>query len=29
MVKLEMRVEVYIDWQTDMVNPDFVKCWKQ
>jgi len=25
MVKLEMRVEGYIDWQTDMVNPDFVK----
>jgi pyruvate dehydrogenase (quinone) len=29
MVKLEMRVEGYIDWQTDMVNPDFVKLWKQ
>jgi pyruvate dehydrogenase (quinone) len=25
MVKLEMRVEGYMDWQTDMVNPDFVK----
>ncbi|TDD97521.1 thiamine pyrophosphate-dependent enzyme [Flavobacterium cellulosilyticum] len=25
MVKLEMRVEGYIDWQTDMVNPDFIK----
>lgn len=25
MVKLEMRVQGYIDWQTDMVNPDFVK----
>jgi pyruvate dehydrogenase (quinone) len=25
MVKLEMRVEGYLDWQTDMVNPDFVK----
>ena len=25
MVKLEMRVEGYKDWQTDMVNPDFVK----
>ena len=25
MVKLEMRVQGYLDWQTDMVNPDFVK----
>lgn len=25
MVKLEMLVEGYMDWQTDMVNPDFVK----
>lgn len=25
MVKLEMRVQGYIDWQTDMVNPAFVK----
>ena len=25
MVKLEMRVEGYMDWQTDMVNPNFVK----
>jgi pyruvate dehydrogenase (quinone) len=25
MVKLEMRVEGYMDWQTEMVNPDFVK----
>lgn len=25
MVKLEMRVEGYMDWQTDMVNPDFMK----
>lgn len=25
MVKLEMRVAGYMDWQTDMVNPDFVK----
>ncbi|MEO7768166.1 MAG: thiamine pyrophosphate-dependent enzyme [Ferruginibacter sp.] len=25
MVKLEMRVQGYMDWQTDMVNPDFVK----
>jgi len=25
MVKLEMRVQGYVDWQTDMVNPDFVK----
>ena len=25
MVKLEMRVEGYMDWQTDMVNPDFIK----
>ncbi|NVK83585.1 MAG: ubiquinone-dependent pyruvate dehydrogenase [Cytophagia bacterium] len=25
MVKLEMRVGGYMDWQTDMVNPDFVK----
>jgi pyruvate dehydrogenase (quinone) len=25
MVKLEMRVEGYIDWQTDILNPDFVK----
>jgi pyruvate dehydrogenase (quinone) len=25
MVKLEMRVEGYMEWQTDMVNPDFVK----
>jgi pyruvate dehydrogenase (quinone) len=25
MVKLEMRVQGYIDWQTDMINPDFVK----
>jgi len=25
MVKLEMRVQGYIDWQTDMVNPDFIK----
>jgi pyruvate dehydrogenase (quinone) len=25
MVKLEMRVKGYMDWQTDMVNPDFVK----
>lgn len=25
MVKLEMRVEGYVDWQTDMKNPDFVK----
>ena len=25
MVKLEMRVEGYVDWNTDMVNPDFVK----
>ncbi|WP_426370301.1 thiamine pyrophosphate-dependent enzyme [Pseudocolwellia sp. HL-MZ7] len=25
MVKLEMRVQGYIDWQTDMVNPDFLK----
>ncbi|MBI1221043.1 MAG: ubiquinone-dependent pyruvate dehydrogenase [Bacteroidetes bacterium] len=25
MVKLEMRVEGYMDWQTDMVNPDFTK----
>jgi len=25
MVKLEMRVQGYLDWQTDMLNPDFVK----
>ncbi len=25
MVKLEMRVQGYLDWQTDMVNPDFMK----
>jgi pyruvate dehydrogenase (quinone) len=25
MVKLEMRVQGYMDWQTDMVNPDFMK----
>jgi pyruvate dehydrogenase (quinone) len=25
MVKLEMQVQGYMDWQTDMVNPDFVK----
>lgn len=25
MVKLEMLVQGYMDWQTDMVNPDFVK----
>lgn len=25
MVKLEMRVQGYLEWQTDMVNPDFVK----
>lgn len=25
MVKLEMEVEGYPDWQTDMDNPDFVK----
>jgi len=25
MVKLEMRVQGYMDWQTDMENPDFVK----
>lgn len=25
MVKLEMRVQGYVDWQTDMLNPDFVK----
>ena len=25
MVKLEMRVQGYMDWQTDMVNPNFVK----
>jgi pyruvate dehydrogenase (quinone) len=25
MVKLEMRVQGYMDWQTDMVNPDFIK----
>lgn len=25
MVKLEMQVAGYIDWETDMVNPDFVK----
>jgi pyruvate dehydrogenase (quinone) len=25
MVKLEMRVQGYMDWQTDMINPDFVK----
>nr|MDA3823910.1 thiamine pyrophosphate-dependent enzyme [Bacteroidales bacterium] len=25
MVKLEMRVQGYMDWQTDMVNPDCVK----
>ncbi len=25
MVKLEMRVEGYQDWQTDLVNPNFVK----
>lgn len=25
MVKLEMQVEGYPDWQTDMVNPDFTK----
>jgi pyruvate dehydrogenase (quinone) len=25
MVKLEMQVQGYLDWQTDMVNPDFVK----
>ncbi|MDA3947348.1 MAG: thiamine pyrophosphate-binding protein [Helicobacteraceae bacterium] len=25
MVKLEMRVQGYVNWQTDMVNPDFVK----
>ncbi len=25
MVKLEMRVQGYMDWQTDLVNPDFVK----
>jgi pyruvate dehydrogenase (quinone) len=25
MLKLEMRVQGYIDWKTDMVNPDFVK----
>jgi len=25
MVKLEMRVEGYMDWQTDLVNPDFAK----
>jgi len=25
MVKLEMRVQGYMDWQTNMVNPDFVK----
>lgn len=25
MVKLEMRVQGYVDWQTDMINPDFVK----
>lgn len=25
MVKLEMQVDGYMDWQTDMVNPDFAK----
>jgi pyruvate dehydrogenase (quinone) len=25
MVKLEMRVQGYMDWQTEMMNPDFVK----
>jgi pyruvate dehydrogenase (quinone) len=25
MVKLEMQVQGYMDWQTDMVNPNFVK----
>jgi pyruvate dehydrogenase (quinone) len=25
MVKLEMLVQGYLDWQTDLVNPDFVK----
>jgi pyruvate dehydrogenase (quinone) len=25
MVKLEMLVQGYMDWQTDLVNPDFVK----
>lgn len=25
MVKLEMRVQGYVDWQTDMINPDFAK----
>jgi pyruvate dehydrogenase (quinone) len=25
MVKLEMRVQGYMDWQTEMVNPDFLK----
>jgi len=25
MVKLEMRVQGYVDWQTDMINPDFIK----
>jgi len=25
MVKLEMRVQGYVDWQTEMVNPDFTK----
>ncbi len=25
MVKLEMRVQGYMEWQTDMINPDFVK----
>ena len=25
MVKLEMRVAGYIDWEVDMVNPDFIK----
>lgn len=25
MVNLEMRVQGYMDWQTDMINPDFVK----
>ena len=25
MVKLEMRVQGYMDWQTEMVNPDFIK----
>lgn len=28
MVKLEMRVQGYVDWQTDMVNPDFMQLAK-